>query len=109
MTEGPEEREKHVPPLHQPEAAVLEVVDAPEVVGRNVFLRRVRIPGDAATAELIGVLAVADQRDVPDRLDPSGATDRGRGGGDQVASRGLRVDDVIRLDDNSYERPDDCD
>jgi hypothetical protein len=45
---------------------VLEVVDAPQLVGRHVLLRRGGIAGDAAPAELVGILRISSQRDVPD-------------------------------------------
>ena len=57
VAERREEREHHVAPLAHLEAAVLKVVDAGQVVGRHVLLRRVRRSGDAAAAHLVRVLA----------------------------------------------------
>ena len=93
MAERRQEREQHVAPLDQLEAVVLEVVDAPQLVGGDVLFRRARLAGDAAAAELVRVLAVADQRDVPDRAELLRAAERGGGSVDHLPCRtGLRLD-----------------
>ena len=59
-----------------PHAAVLEVVDASIVVGGDELLRRAGQRGDVAAAVLIGVLRVADQRDVAQGENAIGTTER---------------------------------
>ena len=76
VSERREKRKQHVAPLGELEPVVLEVVDAPQLVGGHVFLRRGGIAGDAASAELVGVLRVAGQRDVPDASYAFHATER---------------------------------
>ena len=66
VAKGREKRKQHVPALGELEAVVLEVVDTPQLVGGEVFLRRGGLAGDAAAPELVGILRVPGQRDVPD-------------------------------------------
>ena len=87
VAERRKKREQHVAALGELEPAVLEVVDAPQLVGGQVLLRRGGLAGDAAAAELVGVLRVAGQRDVPDAAYPLEATKR-RGGAFDEAPRG---------------------
>ena len=85
VAERREKREQHVAPLGELEPAVLEVVDAAQLVGRQVLLRRGGLAGDAAAAELVGVLRVAVQRDVPDRAYPLETAERHGGALDDGA------------------------
>jgi len=57
---------------------VLEVVDAPIVIGGNEFLRRAWQRRDVAAAVLIRVLRIADERQVAQRANPARAAERGR-------------------------------
>ena len=92
VTEGAEEREQHVAPLEQLEAAVLEVVYALQVVGRDVLVWRVRVPGHASAAKLVAVVSIAVERDVPDRAELLGAAERDGGtSNDTGAALGLRL------------------
>ncbi len=87
-----QKREKHAPALDEMEPVVLEVIDAPQLVGGDVLLRRGRLAGDAAPAELVRVLTIADQRDVPDRTKFLSASERGDGSVDHLPCRtGLRL------------------
>ena len=80
------ERKKVIAALEMTHPSVLEVVDAAIVVGGDELLRRAGKGGDVAAAILIGVLRVADQRDVAQLEYSLGAAQR----------RGCRVDRVFR-------------
>jgi hypothetical protein len=79
-----------VPSLLMQHAAVFEVVDATVVVRRDELLRRAGQRRDVATAVLIGVLRVADQRDVSQLQNAIGAAEGGGGRVDRLSRRGAR-------------------
>jgi hypothetical protein len=88
-----QEREQHDPALARLETPVLEVVDAGQVVGGDVLLRRAGQAGDPAAAQHVGVLAVAVGGDVADRpqlLDPAHRPGGGVDHIERVAGGGRR-------------------
>src|SRR5690349_2636627 len=110
MTADASEREQEISALEHLETSVLEIEDAPQIVRRLIFLRRLRIGHDVAATELIRVVTVTDQRDVPDRAHSLESAQRFRGS----LKRGARITAALRLGgccrpDGAAHRRQDCD
>ena len=80
------EREEVIAALRHAHAAVLEIVDTSQVVGSDKLHRRVWKPRDVPAPVLVGVLAVADEGQIPQRRYPLCSSERRR----------RRIDDLPR-------------